>query len=82
MSSAMMFSRKPELRARFGVKSDTTLHNWINQGLLPKFVRLGPNVAGLPSTEVDAIVSARIAGKNDDDIRALVTRLEAQRSQG
>jgi prophage regulatory protein len=34
---------------------------------------------GWPSDEIDAINSARIAGKTDEEIRALVVKLEADR---
>jgi prophage regulatory protein len=48
-------------------------------GLLPKPVKTGPRAAALPDDEVEAIVRARIAGKSDGEIRALVVRLEAAR---
>jgi len=34
---------------------------------------------GFPACEVEALNAARIAGKTDDEIRSLVTRLEAAR---
>jgi prophage regulatory protein len=34
---------------------------------------------GWPSDEVDAINSARIAGKTDEEIRILVAKMEADR---
>ncbi len=48
-------------------------------GLLPRPVKIGPRAACLPDDEVEAIIRARIAGKSDDDIRALVVGLEAAR---
>jgi prophage regulatory protein len=36
-------------------------------------------MVGWPSPEVDALLSARIAGKSEDEIRALVDRLHAAR---
>ena len=59
--------------------SRSTIYLRISQGLFPKPVRLGPRAVGWPASEVASINAARIAGKSDDDIRALVTRLEAQR---
>ncbi|BDD86077.1 hypothetical protein DPPLL_04420 [Desulfofustis limnaeus] len=46
---------------------------------MPKPVSTGPRTVGLPSDEIDSIISARIAGKNEDDIRRLVEELEAAR---
>ena len=42
-------------------------------------MRLGPRSVGWPASEVAAINTARIAGMTDDQIRALVIKLEAAR---
>jgi prophage regulatory protein len=42
-------------------------------------VSLGARAVGWPSGEVAAINAARIAGKPDEEIRALVVKLEAAR---
>lgn len=57
----------------------STLYLRIAQGLWPKPVRLGARAVGWPAHEVAAINAARIAGKSDAEIRALVTKLEAAR---
>jgi len=44
-------------------------------------VKIGQRAAGYPANEVRAINAARIAGKSDDEIRALVERLHAQREE-
>jgi len=51
----------------------------IKAGLLPRPVKTGLRASCLPDDEVDAINRARIAGKTDDEIRALVLRLYANR---
>lgn len=51
----------------------------IQQGLFTAPVQIGARAVGWPSSEVEAINSARIAGKSDDEIRKLVTKLEAER---
>jgi len=51
----------------------------IQQGLHTAPVRIGKRAKGYPEDEVLAINAARIAGKTDAEIRALVTRLEAAR---
>lgn len=37
-------------------------------------------MVGWPACEVDALIVARIAGKTDEEIRALVAKLEAARN--
>ncbi len=51
----------------------------IQQGLFTRPVAIGLRAVGWPSSEVAAINAARIAGKADDEIRALVVKLEADR---
>lgn len=59
--------------------SRSTHYLRITQGLFTKPVSLGPRAVGWPSSEVEAINAARIAGKTEDEIRALVVKLEAAR---
>jgi prophage regulatory protein len=70
--------RLPAVKAESG-SSRSTIYLRIQQGLWPKPVKLGPRSIGWPSSEVAAINSARIAGMPDDEIRALVVRLEYAR---
>jgi prophage regulatory protein len=42
-------------------------------------ISLGPRCIGWPANEVAALNAARIAGKTDEEIRALVVKLEAAR---
>ena len=42
--------------------------------------RAGPRCVAWPAVEVAALNAARIAGKGEADIRALVTRLQAARA--
>lgn len=71
--------RKPELRTTTGLSNSTTV-NRIAAGLMTPPVSLGPRSVGWPLHEVHAIVAARVAGKSDGDIRALVSSLVAARS--
>lgn len=59
-------------------RSTRSLH--ISQGLWPSPISIGGRAVGWISTEVDAVISARIAGKPDDDIRKLVQELETKRT--
>lgn len=52
------------------------------RGLWVKPIRLKQRAAGNLSSESDAIVKARAAGKSDDEIRVLVVKLEAARKEG
>ena len=70
--------RLPAVKAESGY-SRSTIYLRISQGLWPKPVSLGPRCVGWPAHEVDAMNAARIAGKTDDEIRALVVRLEMDR---
>ena len=60
-------------------KSRSSQYSDIEQGLFTRPVRIGLRSVGWPSSEVAAINAARIAGKSDDEIRALVKKLEADR---
>ena len=51
----------------------------IEQGLFTRPVTIGQRAVGWPSYEVSALNAARISGKSDDEIRALVVKLEAAR---
>jgi prophage regulatory protein len=42
-------------------------------------VQIGARAVGWPDSELEALNAARIAGKTDDEIRALVVKLEAAR---
>jgi len=70
--------RRPTVQASCGY-ARSTLYLRISQGLWVRPVRLGGRAVGWPAREVSALNAARIAGKTDPDIRALVTRLEAER---
>lgn len=70
--------RLPAVKARTGL-SRSTIYLRIAQGLWPKPVNLGARAIGWPAGEVSTINAARIAGKTDTEIKALVSKLEAAR---
>ncbi len=70
--------RLPAAKSESGY-SRSTIYLRISQGLWTKQVSLGPRCVGWPSSEVAALNAARIAGKSDEEIRALVAKLEAAR---
>ena len=70
--------RLPAVKSESGL-SRSTIYLRISERLWTKPVLLGPRAVGWPSDEVAALNAARIAGKTDDEIRALVAKLEAAR---
>lgn len=56
------------------------LYDQMGKGLFVKPVKIGPRAAAIPAHEVKALVDARIAGKSDAEIRALVEKLHADRA--
>lgn len=80
LEAATILRRKQVEAAGCGTRS--TIYLRIAQGLFTKPVKLGARAVGWPAREVTAINAARIAGQSDDDIRKLVQRLQAARSEG
>ena len=70
--------RLPAVKAESGY-SRSTIYLRISQRLWTKPVSLGARAVGWPAMEVAALNAARIAGKSDEEIRALVVKLEAAR---
>lgn len=52
----------------------------IQNGLFTRPVPIGGRAVGWPEHEVYAVNAARIAGKTEDEIKALVIELETQRN--
>lgn len=70
--------RLPAVLKRRG-RSRSSHYADIKAGLFVKPVLIGLRATGTPDNEVVALNAARIAGKSDDEIRALVVKLEAAR---
>lgn len=73
--------RRPREIMRRRASSRSTLYRDLAAGLLPPLIRLGPGRVGLPENELDRIDRALIAGASDDEVRALVREIVAQRQQ-
>ena len=67
--------------AEAGYKSNASIYGLIREGLWTEPVKIGQRSSGWPDYEVKAICAARIAGQTDDEIRELVKRLHAKRSE-
>ena len=72
--------RIPAVKSESGL-SRSTIYLRISERLWTRPVSLGPRAVGWPSDEVAELIAARIAGKTDDEIRALVAKLEAVRKE-
>ena len=77
-SSTLTILRRKQVQAETGY-SRSTIYLRIAQGLWPKPVSLGARAVGWPAAEVASLNAARIASQSDEEIRALVARLEASR---
>ena len=70
--------RRPTVEKLTG-DSRTTLYRKIKRKLLTTPVQIGGGRVAWPQNEIVAINQARIAGKNDEQIMALVIELQAAR---
>ncbi len=70
--------RLPAVLKRRG-RSRSSHYADIKAGLYVKPVLIGLRATGTPDNEVDALNAARISGKTDEEIRALVLKLQAAR---
>lgn len=71
--------RLPSVKAESGY-SRSTIYLRMSQGLWTKPVSLGARAVAWPAGDVLALNTARIAGKTEAQIRALVQKLEAARA--
>lgn len=60
----------------------STIYKNIHAGLMVPPVRQGVNSVAFVEYEITAINAARIAGKTNDEIKALVAKLVADRQTG
>lgn len=75
----MSILRMQSVKAETGHSSHASIYSAIHAGLFTMPVQIGQRSVGWPDHEVAAINRARIAGKSDADIRALVNQLHLAR---
>ena len=78
----MTILRMPAVKAETGHRSHASIYTAIKAGLFTKPVPIGQRSVGWPDAEVKAINQARIAGKSEAEIKALVDKLHADRLVG
>ena len=81
MQSNIRISRKPEELSRYGF-SNSTFYLRIQQGLIPPPISLGGRAVGWVEHENQAVLNAMIAGKTNEEIKALVISLVESRKDG
>jgi prophage regulatory protein len=77
----MQILRLPEVKRVFGHRADASVYNAIRDGLFTTGVAIGQRAKGWPDHEAQAIAAARVAGMSEAEIRELVNRLHAKRSE-
>lgn len=79
MNMQIKILRKPEVIRITGL-SNTSIFERTKSGLFPSSISLGGRAVGYLESEISAIVTARAAGHNDEQIRQLVKVLIAKRT--
>lgn len=74
------FWRRPTVESETG-RHTSSLYEDIQKGLMVRPVKIGGRAVAWPANEVRAITAARIAGKTQPEIKALVKRLEEARKE-
>lgn len=77
----MAILRIQQVTLETGHKSKVSIYQQIREGLFTKPVQIGERSVGWPDYEVQAIIKARIAGSSIDQLKALVSRLHANRNK-
>ncbi|MBK6650139.1 MAG: transcriptional regulator [Betaproteobacteria bacterium] len=71
--------RLPDTKRIFGYRSDASVYQAIKDGLCTHGILISQRSRAWPDSEIKTIVAARIQGKTDDEIRALVEALHEKR---
>ena len=70
--------RLPTVLSQTG-RGRSSTYGDVSRGVMTRPIRIGPRSVGWPAGEVKAIMRARIAGRSETELRALVTELHASR---
>jgi prophage regulatory protein len=72
--------KKPEILERHLLRP-STLYEHIRNGVFTPPIRSSSHTSAWPEHESDAIICARIMGRTDNELRALVRELVANRAK-
>lgn len=73
-----MFLRVKEAQA-YTALARSTFYSYISKGLIPPPIKVGDRASAWPVSEIVAINKARIRGKSNEEIKALVASLVVAR---
>jgi prophage regulatory protein len=76
---AIIIHRIAKAKEILGI-SRSTFYAQVSQGLITKPIHVGLRAVGWLSNEIEAILNARIVGKNEAEIKTLVLTLQNQRT--
>lgn len=77
----MAILRLPAVLTETGHRSHASIYSAVRAGTFTKPIPIGERSVGWPDNEVRAINEARIAGRTQEQIRELVTRLHSRRAE-
>lgn len=80
INTTITIIRRKQVEASTG-NARSTIYDDVKSGTLTTPIKIGVRASGWPSYEIDAINTARIAGMDKDQIRALVVGLESARTK-
>ena len=78
LNDALRILRIKQIKAQTGLPN-STIYDHIGKGLFCHPIKLSERCSGWLESEVTAIMGARISGKSEAEIKALVLALENQR---
>lgn len=76
----MTILRIQQVKVKTGHKSNSTIYGAVRLGLFPRQIPIGERSVGWADYEIDAIINARIQGKDKEEIKALVIKLHSNRA--
>jgi prophage regulatory protein len=61
--------------------SRSSIYAFIERGKFPKQIKIGERAVAWLESEVNELINARVSGKTDEEVKALVIELEAGRKK-
>lgn len=76
----MHMMRLREVLKATGYKSAGSIRSQVAAGVFPERVKIGSRAVAWPSTEVSAVLIARVGGMSEEFVRALVSDMAKKRT--
>lgn len=77
----MNLIRAKQLKESKGI-APSTLYYWVSNGTFPAPIKLGERTSAWLAQEVEAVIKARVEGKDSEAIKRLIIDLKAKRNGG